>query len=41
MRDVFVMGVGMIRFGKFPEVWAEELGRQAILGAIKDAGIDP
>jgi len=41
MRDVFVMGVGMIRFGKFPEVWMEELGRQAILGTVKDAGIDP
>ncbi|MFH1243226.1 MAG: thiolase family protein [Pseudomonadota bacterium] len=41
MRDVFVIGIGMVRFGKFPDIWVEELGRKAILAAIKDSGVDP
>ncbi len=39
MREVFVVGIGMIRFGRYPDTWIEELGRQVILQAIKDAGI--
>jgi benzoylsuccinyl-CoA thiolase BbsB subunit len=35
------MGVGMIRFGRYGEVWAEEMGRQAILAAIRDSEVDP
>jgi len=41
MRDVFVIGIGMIRFGRFPDLWVEELGRKAILEAVRDAGVDP
>lgn len=31
----------MIRFGRFPDLWVEELGRKAILEAVRDAGVDP
>ena len=41
MRDVYVIGVGMIRFRKYPDVWVEELGRRVILEALSDAGVDP
>jgi len=41
MRDVFVIGVGMTRFGKFPEVSLLDMARRAFLDAIKDAGIHP
>ncbi len=41
MRDVFVIGIGMVRFGKFPDVWVDELGRQAIVSAIRDSGVGP
>lgn len=41
MRDVLVIGVGMTKFGKFPEIdVARELGREACIRAIKDSGID-
>ncbi len=39
MRDVCVIGVGMTRFGKFPQKSILELGREACLEAIKDAGV--
>ncbi|MBI2862880.1 MAG: thiolase family protein, partial [Chloroflexi bacterium] len=41
MRDVAVIGVGMTRFAKMPEADVIDLGIQACLDAIKDAGIDP
>jgi acetyl-CoA acetyltransferase len=41
MRKVYVIGVGMTQFGKFPEKSFEELGRVAAWEAIKDAGINP
>lgn len=41
MRDVAVIGVGQSTFGKFPQRTAGELGREAVLAAIKDAGISP
>ena len=40
MTDVHVVGVGMTRFGKHPERDAADLGAEALLGAIGDAGID-
>ncbi len=40
MRDVFVAGVGMIRFGRFPDRPIEALGGEAVLKALADAGID-
>ena len=39
MEDVFVAGVGMIKFGRYPEENAGTLGAQATLLALKDAGI--
>lgn len=41
MRDVYVIGVGMIRFGKFPEMTITGMARRAYLSAIKDSGINP
>lgn len=41
MTDVHVVGVGMTRFGKHPDRDAADLGAEALLGAISDAGLDP
>lgn len=41
MREVYVIGVGMTQFGKHPEKTLRELGREACLHAIQDAGITP
>ena len=40
MTDVHIIGVGMTRFGKHPERNAADLGAEALLGAISDAGIN-
>jgi acetyl-CoA acetyltransferase len=39
MRDVFVAGVGMTEFGRFPDTSIERLGVRAISAALQDAGI--
>ncbi len=41
MGQVAVIGVGMTRFGKFPDRSVEDLGREACWAAIQDAGINP
>ncbi len=41
MRKVVVIGVGMTKFGKFPEIPVEQFGREAVRDALKDAGIGP
>lgn len=41
MRNVVVLGIGQSRFGKFKDLTATELGTEAALAAIADAGIDP
>ncbi len=41
MRDVVVIGGGMTVFGKLPHRTPEDLGREAILAAIEDAGMRP
>ena len=41
MRPVVVAGVGMTKFGKFPEAPVESFGRQATWDALKDAGLKP
>ncbi len=41
MRRVAIAGVGMTKFGKQPERLLEELGREAILAALADAGLEP
>lgn len=38
-EPVFVVGVGMHPFGRFPERSVPELARDAIWGALKDAGV--
>lgn len=39
MRDVAIVGVAMLKFGRYPEKTVEELGAQACLLALKDAGM--
>src|ERR1700757_2974093 len=39
MRNVYVLGTGMIKFGRYPEKSVPELGGNAALIALKDAGI--
>ncbi|SFE40008.1 thiolase family protein [Blastococcus tunisiensis] len=39
MRDVFVGGVGMTAFGKFPERTVGNLAVEATTGALEDAGL--
>ena len=39
MREVRVAGVGMIRFGRFPERPIEDMGREAVQKALADAGV--
>jgi Acetyl-CoA acetyltransferase len=39
MRDVVVMGVGLHKFGRFPEKTFEELTRPAVEEALEDAGV--
>lgn len=41
MDQLCVVGVGMHRFGKFPDLRIQDLARVAIWDAIEDAGIDP
>ena len=40
MRDVAVIGVAMIKFGRYPEKTVPELAAQAAQLALKDAGVD-
>ncbi len=39
MRDVALMGVGLIKFGRYPEKTVVDLAAEACLNALKDAGI--
>jgi len=41
MREVCVLGVGLHKFGRFPEKDIGDLGREAILAAFEDAGVGP
>lgn len=41
MREVAVIGVGQSTFGKFPQRTAVELGQEAVVAAVKDAGLSP
>lgn len=40
MREVAVIGVSMIKFGRYPDKSVAELAAQAGLDALKDAGVD-
>ena len=39
MTDVYVIGVDMIKFGRFPERTVPHLGAEAVLMALDDAGL--
>ncbi len=39
MSDVYVVGVDMIKFGRFPDKTVPEIGAQAALMALDDAGL--
>lgn len=39
MRDVYIIGVGMLRFGKFPNRSIKDLSAQALNAALEDAGL--
>jgi acetyl-CoA acyltransferase len=39
MRSVYVLGTGMIKFGRYPERTVPELGGEAAILALKDAGV--
>jgi len=39
MRNVYVLGVGMIKFGRYPQKDVAELAAEAALLALKDAGM--
>ncbi|MFH1032191.1 MAG: thiolase family protein [Chloroflexota bacterium] len=39
MRDVVIIGVNMTKFGKFPDRSMKSLAREAVEGALKDAGV--
>lgn len=41
MRDVAIIGVGMVKFGKYPDRLLSSMGRDAVLAAMKDAGVQP
>ena len=41
MRDVWIVGVGMTRFGKLPLYGVRELAEEATFAALKDAGAKP
>ena len=41
MREVAVIGVGQSIFGKLPDKSAVDLGREAVMAALKDAGLSP
>lgn len=40
MREVAIVGAGMIRFGKYPEKGIKDLVRESVEKALSDAGID-
>lgn len=40
MSSVWIVGVGMTKFGKHPDRTTPDLGAEAVLEAIRDAGID-
>src|SRR5579859_4389046 len=40
MRDVAVAGVGMVRFGRYPDVGFVEHGVNAAVAALDDSGLE-
>lgn len=40
MSDAYIIGTGMIRFGKYPDDTVRTMAEQSIKGALEDAGIE-
>jgi acetyl-CoA acetyltransferase len=40
VQDVYVVGVGMIKFGRYPDQDIGTLGAQAVIEALRDSGLD-
>ena len=40
MRDVFIIAVNTLRFGKYLDTSVKDLAQQTVLGSLKEAGID-
>ena len=40
MKDVAVVGVGMTRFGKYPDMGIKDFVREAVNEALLDSGMD-
>jgi len=40
MGDIYIIGVGMIRFNKYPEKTVRSMAREAVDLVLKDAGIE-
>jgi acetyl-CoA acyltransferase len=40
MRDVYIAGAAMTRFGKFPDTTIRALAEEATRGALRDAGVE-
>ena len=40
MREVFVIGSGMIPFGRFPQLMLEDFAGKAVSEALSDSGVD-
>lgn len=41
MKEVFIIGAGMTQFGKHTDRSLRDLGREACLNALRDAGVNP
>ncbi len=41
MQEIFIIGVGMTRFGRWPDTDIKALTRMSVSAAIEDAGIKP
>ncbi|MFP6665401.1 MAG: thiolase family protein [Deltaproteobacteria bacterium] len=39
MSDVYILGIDMIRFGRFPDRDVADIGAESVLGALDDAGV--
>ena len=40
MRECVVIGIGLHKFGRFPEIPIDVMGRDALLAALEDAGME-
>jgi len=41
MRNAFIVGAGMVRFGRYPDRLVEEFASEAVRSALTDSGLDP